>query len=223
MKLLSELLSILAKPFIKKNRKIISTISLVFLLVIAAIQLFDSNFLQDSRILGESDTKNYELAFVERIVDGDTIELSDGRKVRYIGADTPETKNPRVGVQCFGKEASKFNASLVSGRWVRLEKDVNDTDKYGRLLRYVWIDDVLVNKKLIAEGFAFARSFPPDIKRQDELKKAEKAAREANLGLWAECDLNDASKINNDIEQWDEKMSTNSFEFLINGLELFNE
>src|SRR3990167_3408922 len=76
---------------------------------------------------------------VTRVIDGDTIEIEGGQKVRYIGIDTPETVDPRKPVQCFGVEASNKNKELVSGKRDRLEKDVSETDKYGRLLRYIYI------------------------------------------------------------------------------------
>lgn len=132
---------------------------------------------------------------VTRVVDGDTIEIEGGEKVRYIGIDTPETVDPRKPVQCFGIEASKKNKELVEGKTVRLEKDITDRDKYSRLLRYVWIGDpstgsgqaLLVNLELVKQGFAISYSYPPDIKYQNEFLAAEKEAREKRLGLWEAC------------------------------------
>lgn len=80
---------------------------------------------------------------VVRVIDGDTIEIEGGDRVRYIGIDTPETVDPRKPVQCYGQEASNKNKELVEGKTVELEKDVSETDKYGRLLRYVWLGDML--------------------------------------------------------------------------------
>jgi len=82
---------------------------------------------------------NRERAKVIKVVDGDTIKLEDGRAVRYIGIDTPETVHPSKPVQCYGKEASDKNRELVEGKEIELEKDVSEVDKYGRLLRYIWI------------------------------------------------------------------------------------
>ncbi|MBI5452847.1 thermonuclease family protein [Candidatus Gottesmanbacteria bacterium] len=132
---------------------------------------------------------------VTRAVDGDTIEIEGGEKVRYIGIDTPETVDPRKPVQCFGIEASKKNKELVEGKTVRLEKDITDRDKYSRLLRYVWVDDPLagsgqvlfVNLELVKQGFANSYSYPPDIKYQKEFLAAETEAREAERGLWKAC------------------------------------
>ncbi|QQS21393.1 MAG: thermonuclease family protein [Candidatus Moraniibacteriota bacterium] len=123
---------------------------------------------------------------VERVVDGDTVKLSNGKTLRYIGIDTPETVDPRRGAQCFGKEASKRNIELVSGKSVRLEKDVSETDKYGRLLRYVYVGDTFVNEVLVRDGFARASAYPPDVAHQDLFREAEREAREARRGLWAD-------------------------------------
>ena len=128
-----------------------------------------------------------DLVKVERVVDGDTIEIEGGEKVRYIGIDTPETVDPRKPVQCFGVEASKKNKELVEGKMVRLEKDITDRDKYNRLLRYIWVDDVLINLELVKQGFAYSYSYPPDIKYQEQFVKAQEEAREAKEGLWNSC------------------------------------
>ena len=104
---------------------------------------------------------NRERVRVAKVVDGDTIKLENGKTVRYIGIDTPETKDPRKEVQCFGEEASAYNQDLVEGKVVALEADVADKDRYDRLLRYVWLEDEMINKKLVAEGYAYASSYPP--------------------------------------------------------------
>lgn len=123
---------------------------------------------------------------VERVIDGDTIELEDGRKVRYIGINTPESVDPRRSPQCFGKEASAFNRELVEGKNVRLEKDVSETDKYGRLLRFVYLEDgTFVNERLVSEGYAAASPYAPDISKKDFFKAAEVEARQAGRGLWS--------------------------------------
>lgn len=124
---------------------------------------------------------------VTRVIDGDTIEIEGGERVRYIGIDTPETMDPRKPVQCFGTESSKKNKDLVEGKTVRLEKDITDRDKYNRLLRYVWLNDTLINLALVKGGFAYSYSYPPDIKYQDKFVTAQKEAREAKVGLWSAC------------------------------------
>ena len=132
---------------------------------------------------------------VTRVVDGDTIEIEGGEKVRYTGVDTPETVDPRKPVQCFGIEASKKNKELVEGKTVRLGKDITDRDKYSRLLRYVWVDDLFVNLELVKQGFANSYSYPPDIKYQKEFLAAEKEAREAERGLWKACTVSVAPTV----------------------------
>jgi len=124
---------------------------------------------------------------VTRVIDGDTIEIEGGERVRYIGIDTPETVDPRKPVQCFGVEASNKNKELVEGKMVRLEKDITDRDKYSRLLRYVYVGDTFINLELVKQGFAYSYSYPPDIKYQEQFLKAQQEAREANRGLWAAC------------------------------------
>lgn len=124
------------------------------------------------------------------VVDGDTIDvLIDGKKerVRYIGMDTPETVDPYRPEECFGKEASKRNSELVLGKEVRLEKDVSERDEYGRLLRYVYTGDMLVNLELVSEGYATLLTVPPDVAQAAALKNAERTAREKGLGLWKAC------------------------------------
>lgn len=135
--------------------------------------------------------KNIVLAKVTEVVDGDTIKVDLGngniKTVRYIGIDTPETVDPRKSVQCFGKEASAKNKELVGGGTVGLEKDVSETDKYGRLLRYVYMGDLFINQELVAQGYAHASAYPPDVKYQDKFTTAEQQARTSNKGLWGTC------------------------------------
>ncbi len=131
----------------------------------------------------------YQDAYCVRIVDGDTIVVKIGveeYKVRYIGIDTPETVDPNRPVGYFGKEASQKNTELVLGRDVRLEKDISNTDKYGRLLRYVYVGDVMINAELIRLGYAKASTYPPDVKYSAMFVQLEREARENGVGLWAE-------------------------------------
>ena len=123
---------------------------------------------------------------VSRVIDGDTIEIETGEKVRYIGVDTPETVSPKKPVQCFGKEASNKNTELVEGQLITMEKDVSNKDKYGRLLRYVYLDDIMVNEYLVREGYAYASSFPPDVKFQELFRIAQRSAMEEKKGLWGD-------------------------------------
>src|SRR5271157_3490856 len=129
---------------------------------------------------------------VVRVIDGDTIVVQVNghpETVRLIGVDTPETKDPRKPVEYFGKEASRFTASLVKGQQVRLEIQTSPTsrDKYGRLLAYVFreSDDLLVNKEIIRQGYGHAYTkYPFDPARMEEFRSAEREAREKQRGLW---------------------------------------
>ncbi|OGB60458.1 hypothetical protein A2Y26_02360 [candidate division CPR2 bacterium GWD2_39_7] len=122
---------------------------------------------------------------VKKVVDGDTVILTNDEKVRYIGIDTPETKHPKKEIQCFGKEAAARNKELVEGKKVKLERDISERDKYGRLLRYVYLEDsTFVNLLLVKEGYARASTYPPDIKHQNDFLEAEREARGNNRGLW---------------------------------------
>ncbi|MFC2068429.1 thermonuclease family protein [Chloroflexota bacterium] len=126
-------------------------------------------------------------AQVVRVIDGDTIEVKiDGNlsTVRYIGIDTPETVHPTKEDEPYGKEASVRNRELVEGRIVILEKDVSETDKYGRLLRYVYVGDVFVNAELVKQGYAQVTTYPPDVKYQGIFIQLQREAREAGRGLW---------------------------------------
>jgi micrococcal nuclease len=128
-----------------------------------------------------------ESILVTKVVDGDTIKLENGEVVRYIGIDTPETVHPNKSIQCYGKEASAKNKKLVEGRQVKLEKDISERDKYGRLLRYVYVGDIFVNEYLVREGYAQLLTYPPDVKYQDLFLQAQKEARKNNRGLWNSC------------------------------------
>jgi micrococcal nuclease len=130
-----------------------------------------------------------ESATVTRVVDGDTIDVFlNGSKftIRYIGVDTPETVDPSRPDGCYGQEASDHNKVLVQGKQVELEKDVSETDAFGRLLRYVWIDGQMVNALLVRDGYALASTYPPDVKHQDVFGELQTEAREAGRGLWGE-------------------------------------
>jgi micrococcal nuclease len=126
-------------------------------------------------------------AIVTKVVDGDTIYVSiDGneQRLRYIGIDTPELAHFGDPVECLAKEATQYNERLVLGRTVGLEKDVSETDDFGRLLRYVWLGDEMVNARLVAEGYANAATYPPDVRYAEMLASLQAQARTAGRGLW---------------------------------------
>lgn len=125
---------------------------------------------------------------VDRVIDGDTIVLNTGEIVRYIGIDTPELKHPQVGKQCYGEEAKLANEALLKGYQVRLGVDISETDRYGRLLRYLYRDDgVFINDALVRSGFAFAYPYPPDVREQPLLAESQTEARHKGLGVWSNC------------------------------------
>lgn len=130
------------------------------------------------------------LVAVVAVVDGDTIKVSMNGTVetlRLIGIDTPETKDPRKPVQCFGQEASRKATELLAGRKVRLEADASqgERDKYGRLLRYVWREDGLFfNDWMIRNGYAFEYTYNKPYKYQSRFKEAQRYASDHELGLW---------------------------------------
>lgn len=123
-----------------------------------------------------------------RVVDGDTIivRLPNGarERVRYIGIDTPETVHPEKPVEYMGREASAYNSKLVRSGELRLELDVEERDRHGRLLAYVWAGDVFVNQELVRAGYAQVSTYPPNVKYQDVFLAAQREAREKGLGLW---------------------------------------
>jgi len=132
-------------------------------------------------------------ATVVRVVDGDTIVAKVGgveEKVRLIGINTPESVDPRRPVECFGKEASHHTSELLPvGTPIRLVRDAEPRDKYGRLLAYIYrsSDSVFVNLSLAQDGYAQQLTYPPNIAHVDEFTAAIRTARQQKLGLWASC------------------------------------
>lgn len=123
---------------------------------------------------------------IARVVDGDTVVTTTGERIRYIGIDTPETVHPYKAVEFYGKEASDKNKSLVEGKTVELEKDVSNKDKYGRTLAYIWLGNEMINAKLVAEGYAYAYTYPPDVKHSDYFVALQRQAQQKKLGLWVD-------------------------------------
>jgi micrococcal nuclease len=118
---------------------------------------------------------------VGQVVDGDTFHCRDGRKVRLIGIDAPERR------QSFGSVASHALLKMLPlGTAVRLERDVTVTDRYGRLLAYVWVGAILVNEAMVRDGWAVLYTLPPNVKYADRLGRAQKEARARGTGLWAQ-------------------------------------
>ncbi len=131
--------------------------------------------------------------YVSRVIDGDTVELSNGEKVRYIGIDTPEVRK-RKGAgwiydpMPYAEEARDFNRKLVEGREVKLEFDVQKRDKYRRILAYVYKDEIMVNLEMVRQGYAMIYTFPPNVRHTGDFLIAQEEARENNRGLWVEME-----------------------------------
>jgi len=127
-------------------------------------------------------TSPAQTAQVTGIVDGDTIDVqieAQTFRVRYIGINTPETGQPCAA------EATNYNAELVMGKVATMVKDVSETDRYGRLLRYVYVGDIFVNAELVRQGYANAVTYPPDVAYADLFVQLEAEARAAGRGCWA--------------------------------------
>lgn len=130
--------------------------------------------------------KPYSTANVKRVVDGDTFETANGDKVRLIGMNTPETVKPDSPVEAYGKEASAYTKKRLSGKTVYLFADAGDKDKYGRLLRYVFIEGEteMFNETLLREGYANTMTVPPNVMFAESFVKIERDARNDGRGLW---------------------------------------
>lgn len=132
---------------------------------------------------GPTQPDGLERARVASVFDGDTIELADGRRVRYIGINTPERDQP------FYQEATEVNRRLVGSREVELEYDLETFDKYGRTLAYVWVNGLMANLEIVSQGYANAFTVPPNLRYEAEFRQAERAAREAERGLWGRIEV----------------------------------
>lgn len=150
-------------------------------------------------VINDAALSNFPSAKVVNVVDGDTVDVNlngEEYRLRFIGVDTPETKHPSKPVEFFGKEASEFTKYSLLNKTVYLEKDVSDTDRYGRLLRYIWLvqptkaltDDEInllqFNSILVKGGYANNYPYPPDVKYNKYYTELEKYAKNNNLGLW---------------------------------------
>ncbi len=185
--------------------------ALLFFVVIALIQEYNvkigkvvpNDFLTRDEVRLTSEPRlSGNLYQVARVVDGDTLTLRLGdkeEKVRLIGINTPETVDPRRPVECFGKEASNHMKELADAKNVYIETDTTqgERDKYGRLLAYVYLEDgQMLNRKMIAEGYAYEYTYLRPYKYQEDFKKSQNLARVTKVGLWADnaCGLKNIKK-----------------------------
>jgi micrococcal nuclease len=185
----------------KESIKIIGAVCLAFLILFLISKITTGNQNSLSKKANEAQviaTQNQEATLatttdtflVSRVVDGDTIDVEmDGKQetVRLIGVNTPETVDPRKPVQCFGHEASDFVKKMLTGQSVRLEPDATQAnrDKYGRLLRYVYLGDILVDEEIISAGYGYEYTYDKPYQFQKEFKASQAYASAGGLGLWA--------------------------------------
>ncbi len=170
---------------------VISVISGLFLSVFISWMSTEGQVLSETEI-GENEHETY---LVSRVVDGDTVHLLRGEetiKFRLVGIDTPETVDPRKEVECYGQEAKEYLEDLILNQQVVVENDLTQDayDRYGRMLGYIYLGDVLVNLKMIEEGYAYEYTYRLPYQFQDEFKNAQARAQLENRGLWSEssCD-----------------------------------
>ncbi|WP_082882565.1 thermonuclease family protein [Paenibacillus swuensis] len=140
----------------------------------------------------ELEGHEYSIEQVKRMVDGDTLETDSGHKVRLIGVNTPETVKPNSPIETYGKEASAFSKKRLTGKTVVLFEDTGNTDRYGRWLRYLFVqgDPRMFNEELVREGYANTMTIPPNVMYSARFLKAEREARTNHKGLWAEAGAN---------------------------------
>lgn len=130
-----------------------------------------------------------EKAYVNYVFDGDTIELSGKITLRLLGIDAPETANKYTSFksQCFATESAKIAKELMMGQTVETQKDIEDKDQYGRLLRYVFLDGVFINEFLVRQGYAKTEPKTINTRYKDILEDAQNEAKREKRGLWGTC------------------------------------
>lgn len=169
------------EKFFIKFSFIFSLLALFFVLFF--LNHFLSNYFQKNPVAIENKTLNSDLVKIIRVIDGDTIVSENGQKIRLVGIDTPELNQEGAG-KCLADIATSKMKELVEGKTVKIEKDISDIDKYGRLLRYVWVDNQFVNQIMIQGGYAKVYTVNPDIKYRDIFLDYQSFAKEQQLGQW---------------------------------------
>jgi micrococcal nuclease len=181
-------------------KKLLLVIFFVFLVIpvsLAQGQLHQEDEFKVSLDLGKS--YDYSQIKVTRVIDGDILLLENGERVCLIGVDAPEHRSsakakqdskkegkPLRMILLMGRKAKKFVEDLVLDQTVRLEFDEKQRDQYGRLLAYVYLEDLFLNAEIIRAGFAYAWDVPPNVKNAELFQKLYQEARENKQGLWGE-------------------------------------
>jgi micrococcal nuclease len=154
-------------------------------------------------VVDKTSVNKRESSFVARVVDGDTLRLSDGRKVRLIGVDTPEvhysekllrdskrTHKDVDVIRSLGRRSADFTRRLCEGKAIKIEKDITKLDRYGRILGYVYLEDgIFVNAEIIKEGYGQVMTIPPNVKYSEYFYNLQREARNKRIGLWADTDV----------------------------------
>ncbi|WP_121639697.1 thermonuclease family protein [Virgibacillus sp. Bac330] len=171
-------------------RHLIKVIATIVVLIFSFFFFDGDELLVDIKHYFTEQELQAEEVVVKRVVDGDTIVIQNAKgeeeRVRFLLLDTPESVHPRKPVQPFGKEASNFVKEQLEGETVQIELGDPETDKYGRLLAYIWVDDVNFNQLLIEKGYArVAYVYEPNTKYLDAFREAEQEAKEQEINIWS--------------------------------------
>ena len=146
-----------------------------------------------SQLLPPLQGRQADLGKIAHVIDGDTVDIDiNGRteRVRLIGVDTPETKHPTKPIECFGPEASAYLTQLLpKGISVRIERDVEARDRYGRMLLYLYLgsNNLFINLDLVARGYGTPMSIEPNTFHRNDFVRAAAQAEAADVGLWKAC------------------------------------
>lgn len=180
----------------KKQKKYLIEITIGLVVLIPGILIGTVSREEILNVLGietkieKFSNKDENLYTVISVIDGDTFKISyngEETKVRLIGIDTPESVHPdKTKNTSYGKEASNYTKSLIEGKNIKLEFDVSKTDKYGRLLAYVYLENgEMLNEKLIKDGYAQVATYAPNVKYVDRFKAIQEESRKNRVGFWA--------------------------------------
>jgi micrococcal nuclease len=178
------------KSQFNRNFSFIAVLLITYLLILIAGIVLGGLIQRKATIIINGSANCQEKGIVDTVIDGDTIILKDGRTIRYLGINTPETNHPTKGLECFGAEATIKNNELLNEKKITLECGNEDIDEYGRYLRYVYVNDVFINAELVEEGFAVAFPFGQTEKFDQVFVQLENYSRLQNKGMWKACVVN---------------------------------